>query len=756
MHQVFGIRHHGPGSARSLLQALEQMQPDVLLIEGPADADALLPLMADEALIPPVALLVYNPKIIAQSSYFPFADFSPEWQAIQYALQKDILVQFMDLPQGLHFALNIQEQENTQLSIVEEETTFEKKKLSKADRQLYADPLAYMAQLAGYSDSERWWEVTFEQNIGDQDLFQALLEMMTALRAEIKGTLPRRELLREAFMRKKIREAIKKGYQKIAVVCGAWHAPALQYLENFKASTDNGLLKGIKKINTKATWVPWTYDRLSIKSGYGAGVLSPSWYQLLFHHPEEVVMRWMSRLARLFREEDLDASSAHVIEAVRLAKTLARLRGLPLPGIDELRESAISVFCEGDAKRLDLIADQLIIGNRIGEVPTTIPKIPLQQDLEKSIRSLRLSKLWQSPQKEQKIFDLRKPNQLAGSQLLHRLNILQIPWGKQIEFKKGDSAGSFDEKWKLEWIPDFAIRIIEAGMWGNTVSSASDSKLKDQLKTAKTLPELSSLIQKAFNANLESIFPDLIKQLQNVSVLTKDVIQLLDALPSLVNTYRYGSTRGLDLQTLVDVIHQLVPRICIALPNNCLGIDEDLAEDLFDKIVANNQAIHLLADPELSKLWLDALEKITTLPKGNALLHGACTRILFDKEIFSLEESAQRMFLALSPGNKTNYAAFWLEGFLHGSALLIIHNPRLWNILNQWIEAMDFLSLKNLLPLLRRTFSSFSGPERAKMMELAKQGMLIEPELKESKLLYSERAEKVLPTLKMLLGIRKE
>ena len=30
----FGIRHHGPGSARSLLAALRRLQPDLLLMEA--------------------------------------------------------------------------------------------------------------------------------------------------------------------------------------------------------------------------------------------------------------------------------------------------------------------------------------------------------------------------------------------------------------------------------------------------------------------------------------------------------------------------------------------------------------------------------------------------------------------------------------------------------------------------------------------------------------------------------------------------
>ena len=86
--KIFGIRHHGPGSAKSLVLALGDWQPDCILIEGAPDADGLIHHVANENLKPPVALLVYNPKDLQQASYFPFAEFSPEWQAMKFALKK--------------------------------------------------------------------------------------------------------------------------------------------------------------------------------------------------------------------------------------------------------------------------------------------------------------------------------------------------------------------------------------------------------------------------------------------------------------------------------------------------------------------------------------------------------------------------------------------------------------------------------------------------------------------------------------------
>ena len=34
---LLGIRHHGPGSARHVREALEELGPDIILIEGPPE-----------------------------------------------------------------------------------------------------------------------------------------------------------------------------------------------------------------------------------------------------------------------------------------------------------------------------------------------------------------------------------------------------------------------------------------------------------------------------------------------------------------------------------------------------------------------------------------------------------------------------------------------------------------------------------------------------------------------------------------------
>src|SRR5436305_553481 len=58
---VFGVRHHGPGSARSVRRALEELKPACVLVEGPPDGEAVMPLLAHKEMKPPVAMLIYVP-----------------------------------------------------------------------------------------------------------------------------------------------------------------------------------------------------------------------------------------------------------------------------------------------------------------------------------------------------------------------------------------------------------------------------------------------------------------------------------------------------------------------------------------------------------------------------------------------------------------------------------------------------------------------------------------------------------------------
>ena len=141
---LLGIRHHGPGSCRNVLEYLQELKPDLILLEGPAEAEALLPCALNEQMEPPVALLAYQPDQPQNAVFYPFAEFSPEWQTICYAMRNEVPLRFFDLPLAHSMALSQKSAKEEK-----EETT-----------DIHRDPFDYLAEAAGYTDGESWWETT--------------------------------------------------------------------------------------------------------------------------------------------------------------------------------------------------------------------------------------------------------------------------------------------------------------------------------------------------------------------------------------------------------------------------------------------------------------------------------------------------------------------------------------------------------------------------------------------------------------------
>ncbi|MCC7447235.1 MAG: hypothetical protein IT324_07450 [Anaerolineae bacterium] len=755
---IFGVRHHGPGSARSLRQALAALQPDCVLVEGPPDADGLLPLLIHQEMQPPVALLIYAPDQPQVSVYYPFAIFSPEWQALHYALTHNVPARFMDLPQANRLAImqapiNLTPDPSPQ---PEESATTESadspsllaESGAGGEVNLRLDPLGALAQAAGYSDGERWWEHMVEHRRGDSaDLFAGILEAMTALREATPPDPDPIEAMREAYMRESIRTAEKDGAQRIAVVCGAWHAPALANMP--PAKPDRALLKGLPKLKVQATWVPWTHGRLSRNSGYGAGIESPGWYYHLWTCRDQIVTRWMTKVSRLLRKKDLDASTAQLIDAVRLAESLAAMRDRPLPGLPELNEAIQSTLCFGNAAPMRLIHDKLIVGELLGHVPDETPMVPLQADLQREQRRLRLP----IHVEEHKLdLDLREPTQLDRSHLLHRLNLLGIGWGKRE--RTNGAKGTFHENWVLRWQPEFAVSVIEASIWGNTVYDAASAYTNDVADHAPDLPTLTRLLDQVLLSDLPDAANHLMTRLQEQAAVASDVSHLMEALPPLANILRYGNVRQTDAGMVSQVIDGLVVRICIGLPGACSSLDDDAAEAMFKRVQSVHGAITLLQNTDHLAAWYAVLTQMIDQQGLHGMLAGRCCRLLFDTHQLDAGEVARRMGLALSTASEPPQAAAWIEGFLKGSGAILIHDQTLWQVLDEWVTSLTAETFNALLPLLRRTFSTFSAPERRQIGERAKRGTMDYPHQADQHAINIDRAKQILPMIGQLLGLR--
>ncbi len=692
---IFGIRHHGPGSARRLVDALEALCPAVVLIEGPADASPLLPMLADPAMIPPVALLAYADENPGRAIFWPFADYSPEYQAAVWAARHGAQCRFIDLPAAITLA----------------EPPVEGEPADPAAARLERDPIGALARAGGYEDGESWWRDVIEENPSPAPVFAAVADAMAALREAAPP--PRgREAAREAHMRLEIARAAKEAAGRVAVVCGAWHEPALR--ARVPAAADRAVLKGAPKAKILATWAPWTSPRLAFANGYGAGVAAPGWCAHLWRAPPEGrAARWLAMIAAALRRDGHLVSTASLIEAQRLATALAAIRGRPAPGFEELREAAIACLCFGERMVWETIAPALLLGAEVGQVPAGIPLAPLIDDLQREQKRLRLKP---EALDRELALDLRAEAGLDRSTLLHRLTLLDVPWGRLAD--AGRSRGTFRERWILRWEPEFAVRLVENVVHGSTVAQAAAGRLRVRFDAAPHLRALCDLTLAALTAQLPEAAHHGVTRIEQRVAQTSDCAELLGALPPLGDIVRYGQARRTDEAQLAALLRRILVQGALALPYAARGLGAEAAQALRAGVLAADQAA-TLAQLEADALadWRAALSGLVEDRQAHPLIAGTSARLLYEAEVMAPADAADLLGRMFSPGRAVADAAGFFEGFFQGTGERLIHDGALRAAVDAWLLGLEEADFIACLPLFRRAFSNLDRMQRRRLLD---------------------------------------
>ncbi len=718
---LLGIRHHGPGSARSVIAALDDVRPDAVLVEAPADVESALRWIGEPGLDPPVALLGYVANDPGRAIFAPFAAFSPEWQAVAWANARDVPVRAIDLPMAVTFA-------------------------AAPDDELLVDhappdPLRALAAAAGDADPERWWEDVIEHRGDGAPAFDAVAEAMEAARA---GTITSAgEERREAHMRRAIRKAIKDGHTNIVVVCGAWHVPALE-LEGRAATADNATLRGLARIKVAAAWVPWTHRRLTTSSGYGAGVDSPGWYRHVFEHPgSDGVERFLVDAARLLRDRGLSASPDHLIAGTRLTDALATMRGRPRPGLREVLDAADAVM-----GNVDLVRSELVVGDALGAVPDGAPQVPLARDLARAQKTARLKPVAAIKTVE---VDLRTPTGRRKSHLLHRLLALGVPWGVPEEGR--GSSGTFRETWRVAWEPELSVRLVERSGYGSTVETAATARLVERASEATGLAELVGVLQSGLFADLPDAVGPSVRRLADRAATDPDVGHLMDIVVPLANALRYGDVRGTDAAALSGVFDGIVVRILSGLVPACASLDDDAAARMVERLTAVQTALAMLDHDARRTAYPAMLAQLADRHvMRHGLISGRATRLLHDAGAWTATDVERRLSQALSGGTPPQVGAAFVEGFLAGSGTVLVHDADLLGVVDRWLSSLTIDAFDAVVALLRRTFGAFEPAERRQIMTLLIGGAMRTPSGFGSAV-DADRAHDVLVTVRHLLGI---
>jgi hypothetical protein len=525
-------------------------------------------------------------------------------------------------------------------------------------------------------------------------------------------------------MRLAIAEALEEFAGPIATVCGAWHVPALR--RKVAKADDKACLKALPTLKVTATWAPWTNTRLTIASGYGAGVASPGWYDHLWGElrrgargefsPRAFTAQWQTRVAALLRTSGHVTSTASVIEATRLAETLAALRELPLPGLGEMRDASLAVLCQGEVLPLRTIEEKLIVGTDVGAVDPDVPQMPLQSDLTRQQKRLKLKP---EALESELSLDLRSDAGLAKSLLLHRLNVIDVGWGKLSD--PGGSRGTFRERWLLRWDPEFSVRLAEAIIHGPTIVEAASNAAVSSARDASDLGMLSAIVQRCLLADLGEAARVAIRLLQAKAAVTADIGALAAATPPLVTILRYGAAREMPVAELRLLATSLIEAVCVGLVYACRNLDRTAAGELHDKLTEFNRALPLLDNEGLTHDWRTALHSLTEDAFAAALLRGSAVRMLYDQNELSPEQAQSLLSRALSPSVKSAEAGEWLEGFLSDGGQMLLYDAPLLSAVDGWLLRLGEEDFTNLLPMLRRAFSTCDAGERRRLLDMVRQ-----------------------------------
>lgn len=711
--EYFGIRHHGPGSARRLVEALDALKPTDVLVEGPADLSDQLPLLVDEGMVPPVALLAYSKDAPERASFWPFAVFSPEYQAVAWAVEHSVPVRFIDLPVAWRFPPEEDASEGANADEVVRSPS-QGGGLSFSQR-IARDPIGVLADAAGYEDGESWWRDVIEENPDTGPIFAAVADAMAALR-ESEADVPQLEAAREAHMRLEIAKSAKSAQGPVAVVCGAWHVPALK--TKHAAAADKALLKNPPKARIVATWAPWTSPRLAFASGYGAGVAAPGWCKHLWQaRGKDQGTVWIGKIARALRAEGQMVSTASLIETERLAVGLAAVRGRPQPGFEEFREAVIATLLFGDPLLWRVVERRILLGNAVGAIPDTVTAAPLLEDLQRQQKQARLK-----PEALEKVLslDLRSQAGLFRSTLLHRLNALGVRWGQLTD--AGRSRGTFRERWVLEWDPEYAVQLVENLIYGTTIQRAASGRLMALMKGADALGQLADLTFSAMTSQLPEAAQRGIDRLADRAGETSDCLELLGALPGLADVMRYGKARRMNAGQIADLFVRIGIQGALSTRYASRNLDEEAARAFRTALQQADSAIRLAEADDLTDTWMSALEAMVTDGKAARLVMGGAARLLYEADGMTPDEAVALLGRMLSPGTAPADAAAFFEGFFEGAGQRLLYDAGLRESVDRWMTSLDGDVFVEYLPVFRRVFSALDKTEKTRLLDALLRG----------------------------------
>lgn len=749
------VRHHSPACSLHVKKVMEEYAPAVVLIEGPEDANELIPVMTDPDTEAPFAIYYsYHDKTGQLSEekehykcYYPFLDYSPELVALRTAKRLGIPAAFMDLSYAGILAAS---EKGQGLRKKEEKNTYNDDYL--LSRNAYLQKLCEKANLRSFDE---FWEKYFEiDGLSGKsgEWFSDLLLYCTQARESTPEDIIKGDgsLAREIHMAENIYRVISgcsslsdlfakqnMSLQKtgdplrVLVITGGFHTPSLSALlqdDTFLSGLRKKKPEKVRKTEQSVYLMPYSMEAADALNGYASGMPYPAFYQQIWEKfsecPEncyrQTVLDFLIACGKETRRKEGNISTYDEICATQMADGLSSLRGKNEPGAYELFDAVLSSYVKGEYTIATDTPMQILrknmTGKAVGKLCGQAAVPPIVQDFEAQCRSFSL-KISSTLETELTLSLFSSERHRKISSFLHRMLFLNTEYARRVKgpnLQKQRDRNLIREIWKYKWSIQVNAALIDVSVYGATVEEAADSLVREELKKDLGAGACAILLTKVFEMGLRDKLQTVYDRVQELIQKDTDFYSLADALSYLKMMRELGPLYQSEMD--FELLLQLTVRKLISLLPSMAAVKE---EDL-NKCMNAVKLLYQLTKDATREEFFEILLKMQRNPKLQAGLDGCIHGILYGggKEDPALIEKA---CLGYFRGTKVQmkHTALFFRGLFFAARDLIFIGPQILGMLDAFLKQAESTEFMELLPELRMSFTYFTPREIDKIAERA-------------------------------------
>jgi hypothetical protein len=695
----FPVRHHSPAAARLVRELITRLRPGMVLIEGPADFnDQFDELHFGHEL--PIAIYSYVQFEGGgrTSAYYPFCEYSPEWQAIQTAREHGIAAQFIDLPwaESAHFRLSAHRY---------------------ADGEFRTSPyIDALCDTLGVESFDALWDTLFEidPSLKVEAYVERCHRLCHAMRTFDERDSPS-DRAREAYMAGHIRRALDETSGPVLVVTGGFHSAAL--FERLQVNSTDEPNRPAPTIEVRGiALTPYSFERLDGLAGYDSGMPNPGFYDLAWRLGDgDVTAEVLAVATNDLRKRKQTVSTADLIAVETTARALANLRAHARVWRLDLIDGVIGALVKDEltAGGAHPFLDALYFalrGTARGRLAAQTSLPLLTRDIKAILAEWNLEP---TPAERFLELDLLEECHRAKSRVLHRLTNLGITGFDLVEgtnFLTREDLSKLWEKWRIRWTPEFDASCIEAAPYGATLAEAAANRLRERIgKEEVSAQRAAAWLITANSMGIEALSEELFGLLAEAIRSDGDFYGVAEACDHLVHLYRFDEVGSAQANPAFgELLREAFERALWLLVS--LTPDEGNSKNLTDALNAVIRTFTLCGERiGLDRENLsDTLHRVSAAGWQSPLPRGAAAGALWKLGEADAEALERDIRACATP----NHLGDYLTGLFALAREAAQRNPELLSTVDGALLSFTDPEFLESLPSLRLAFSFFTPREK--------------------------------------------